>query len=1402
MKISFLIRSTLQCFLWTASWRYVFLLLFLSGNFFVQAQTKIWDKTLGGDKADDLTTMIATPDGGYLVGGSSQSNKSGDKSEESKNEENLDEYNKVDYWIVKLDANGKKLWDKTIGGNNRDNLTTMVTTLDGGYLLGGSSYSGKGGDKSEEKRGGSDYWVVKIDANGQKVWDKTYGDSSNDNLTVIIATNNGGYLLGGSSLINIDEQGDIIWDKDLNYNIQDMITTPDGGYMLGRNLSKADYSIVKLDGKGNALWGKTFGGSGSDYLNSLLLASDGGYLLGGYSTSGKSGDKSKSYSGYWIVKVTASGQKVWDKTYGGSYKDEFRDMIATADGGYLLGGTSTRGIGGDKSEAKFGYWIVKIKENGTKVWDRTFGGSINFFNLKAMVATPDKGFLVGGISYADIFDDKSEPSRGSADYWVVKVKDNVKKVQTITLAAPLQTKELDDAPFTLSAQASSGLPVTFNLVSGPATIRNNVLTLTGVGKVTVKASQPGNATYDAAPEVIQTILVDTPTPVTKLWDKTIGGIYNDALTTIIPTPDGGYLLGGVSRKSLQAEPGFSITKIASNGQKEWDKDLGGDNETRLTIGVVATDGGYLFGGSSGMASLSEEYYKFYLVKTSQDGTKEWQNMFSGPGFLSALVATPDGGYLLGGTTYEYKGEDKTETSRGKNDYWVVKIDAAGNKLWDKTLGGKENEELTSLIATADGGYLVGGSSNSGKSGDKSEANKGMPDENGYLTPDYWIIKIDAKGKKVWDKTFGGDKSDGVSTLLATSDGGFLLGGTSYSGKSGDKSGEQRTIDNLRSSDYWLIKIDAQGQKVWDKTLGGENYESFTALVTTPEGGYLLGGTSYSGAAGDKSEPSRDKNPSQKGDFWVVKIKEDISLMAEWNMRYGGSRDEGFTSIIKTSDGGYLSGGYSASVESGDKTQASQGNNDYWIVKSDQNGKKLWDKRYGGSGEDYLNRVIQTSDGGYLLVGSSLSEISGDKTQMSQGDRDYWIVKIDKRGKKQWDKSYGGRGYDELKKVLQLSTGEYLLAGFSNSPVSGDKSQASHGGNDFWLVKISSTGTKIWDKSYGGSLEETLGGIVSTEEGGFLLGGSSWSGKSGNKSEESRGKSDFWLVAVDKEGKQLWDQTYGGTGTDEAYSLGKAGNTYFLAGQSDSPAGLDKTRDSQGGLDYWLLKVTSTGKKVWDKRYGGSKDDELRASIPTQDGGYLLAGKSFSSKSGNKRQDSQGSSDYWMVKTDKEGQYEWSKTFGGSGAEELRAVIQTNEGGFLLGGKSDSGVSGDRTQPSQGGTDYWLVKVTPEAKSIVAEREAMVIAEPETKVELVTLTVYPNPAQEKVTVSFTLPQTQAATIKVYDSQGRETATLFQGEAKANQMYQVKWQARNQAAGMYLLRLHTEGKYHMIKLLLTR
>ncbi len=718
----------------------------------------------------------------------------------------------------------------------------------------------------------------------------------------------------------------------------------------------------------------------------------------------------------------------------------------------------------------------------------------------------------------------------------------------------------------------------------------------------------------------------------------------------------------------------------------------------------------------------------------------------------------------------------------------------------------------------------GGSSNASKGREKTQDRRGKYVNGSYRLQDYWIVKINAQGSKLWDKSYGGqvqttsywgsyNGDSKLRSIVALPNGGYLLGGSSDSDRGGDKSEDTRTdvdpnytfsnvyIDNSDYwNDYWLVKIDEQGNKLSDRTFGGNRNDQLTTLALTNDGSYLLGGFSKSERWGDKTT-----DPQGGPDYWIIKVQEQTApLLSSWDMRFGGSGNDNFTDAIRTSDGSYLTAGYTNSEKSGDvsqdyRTYTNIGTNHFWMVKTDQNGKKLWDQRYQSNRNQYLNRVIQTQDGGYLLAGSQAS-------YNNPKNRDYFLLKVPANGifnhqdPNQWARTYGGTGYEELKKVIQLASGEYILAGSSNSPVSGSQTQPGKGGTDYWLVKISSTGQRIWDKRFGGDQDETLNSFVQTADGGFLLVGSSLSGNTGDKSQASQGGRDYWVVQTDKNGNLVWEKSYGGNGQDDAYSVARSGNEFYLSGTSRSGKSGNKSQASQGGSDYWVVKIKADGSKVWDKTLGGSQDEELRASTLIHQNQLVVAGTSFSGSNGDKTQVSQGSSDYWLVALDAQGNKIYDKQAGGSGTEELRSVLQTHDGSLLLGGRSDSDVSGDRTQPTQGGTDYWLVKVAPATTNIVAARATTQAAE--SKAELTPWQAFPNPFQDKVIVAFTLTQTQSATIKVLDSQGREITTLFQQEAQANQTYQVEWQAGKQPAGMYLLQLQTPTGQSTQKVLLTK
>ncbi|MDF7811483.1 T9SS type A sorting domain-containing protein [Hymenobacter sp. YC55] len=438
---------------------------------------------------------------------------------------------------------------------------------------------------------------------------------------------------------------------------------------------------------------------------------------------------------------------------------------------------------------------------------------------------------------------------------------------------------------------------------------------------------------------------------------------------------------------------------------------------------------------------------------------------------------------------------------------------------------------------------------------------------------------------------------------------------------------------------------------------------------------------------------------------------------QWDKTFGGSGGDEAKSLQQTRDGGYILGGFSNSPVSGDKTQASQGLEDYWVVKVDVNGTKQWDRTFGGRSIDVLLEVEQTSDGGYILGGSSNSPISGDKTQANQRESDYWVVKLDANGIKQWDRTFGGLLNDQLSSVRATPDGGCILGGTSFSFPAGDKTLS-----DYWIVKVDASGNKQWDHTFGGQLIETLYDVQQIRDGGYILGGDSFSPSSGDKTQANQGVSDYWVVKVDANGVKQWDRTFGGSNTDRLRALQQTSDGgYLLAGYSNSPLSGDKTQANPGGLNCWLLKLTADGTKVWDKTLGGATVDYAYAVKQASDGGYVVCALSNSPMSGDKTQPSQGDYDYWLFKVDANGTKLWDRTIGGSGTDLVDALAFTSDGGFLLSGHSTSGINGDKSQASQGFSDYWLVKLGAAPLASSSAKSAA------------PLTVSPNPTSSQLTL---------------------------------------------------------------------
>jgi hypothetical protein len=403
----------------------------------------------------------------------------------------------------------------------------------------------------------------------------------------------------------------------------------------------------------------------------------------------------------------------------------------------------------------------------------------------------------------------------------------------------------------------------------------------------------------------------------------------------------------------------------------------------------------------------------------------------------------------------------------------------------------------------------------------------------------------------WERTFGGSEKDFASQVKPTSDGGYVVGGYSYSGASGTKTSAAYGL-----GDYWIVKLDASGNKQWDRSFGGTNFDGITALQQTSDGGYVLGGISFSDASGNKVSAHYGA-----GDYWVVKLDGNGNKL--WDNSFGGTSNEVLHSVRQTSDGGFILGGISFSGISGNKTSASQGAGDFWIVKLDGNGNKQWEKSYGGNDRDELHDLSQTSDGGYVLGGSSRSGVSGNKTSANQGTNtsDYWLLKLDGSGTKQWEKVYGGNDADELYSVQQTSDGGYILGGHSYSAASGNKTSGNYGSHDYWVVKVNSSGNKQWENSYGGDNADELHSVEQTSDGGYRLGGISSSGTSGNKTSTSSGSDsgDYWIVKLDGNGNKQSEQCIRGNYSADIFRLQQTPDgSSIIAGLSLSSENLDYT----------------------------------------------------------------------------------------------------------------------------------------------------------------------------------------------------------------------------------------------------
>lgn len=413
----------------------------------------------------------------------------------------------------------------------------------------------------------------------------------------------------------------------------------------------------------------------------------------------------------------------------------------------------------------------------------------------------------------------------------------------------------------------------------------------------------------------------------------------------------------------------------------------------------------------------------------------------------------------------------------------------------------------------------------------------------------------------WQKTYGGSNSDDVSSILGMADG-FLVAGSSNSPVSGDK-----TVFN-GLTDAWLIKFDNAGNEFWqnscaNNTLTAMYLPQIISVSGFPNESILIGSTKpeidtyYMSLILTDSEGTIAQNGS-------TGVSSDCPTDSNG---FGTS----LVNLFFTGDDSFISSGTFSSPFS-----LCVNGESYYIEKRssiDASGPPAFAKYIGGDSADILTSCIETTEGNILLLGYSDSSISGDKSEQSRGFADYWLVKLAPNGNIIWQKTIGGSDIEQSTNVIETTDGGYIVGGSSNSNISGDKVDDSKGGYDYWIVKLSPSGTIDWQKTIGGALDDKLAKIRITNDGGYILCGTSNSPASGDKSENARGASDVWLVKIDGDGNVQWDKTIGGSGIDSGADVLQAeDNGFIVAATSASSASGDKTENSRGGNDYWIIKL--------------------------------------------------------------------------------------------------------------------------------------------------------------------------------------------------------------------------------------
>lgn len=503
-----------------------------------------------------------------------------------------------------------------------------------------------------------------------------------------------------------------------------------------------------------------------------------------------------------------------------------------------------------------------------------------------------------------------------------------------------------------------------------------------------------------------------------------------------------------------------------------------------------------------------------------------------------------------------------------------------------------------------------------------------------------------------------------------------------------------------------------------------------------------------------------------------------SQEVQWQKDIQSSTQDFLTAMTSTIDRQILLSGSSINTKAQKLSTGSIQNNgyDYHVLKLDQQGNKVWDKYFGGSKHDYLMSSIATQEGGFALVGTSFSNISGDKKENNLGGSDVWIVRLSETGEELWQKTLGTKSNDEASAIVQSTDQGFFVAGNISD------NRKLFGSKDVFISKLDKDGKQIQTTILGGKSLDEVTDMIPTEDGGAVLlvystsekaenrnnaesqnsaqGNSSQSANPQNKttrpeltssvktfigkSDENFGNGDYWIVKLNKSGNVEWQKTYGGSGDDRPKTIANTQNGYIVSGESTSQSSGNKKENIKEGTDIWVLNLDSSGNEIWQKSYNfGNRDvamslDVIRKTNKdnfNEDKGFLLGG--YTQAEERIKSDDEK---FWMLYIDTNGKEEWRKHVEGKdkkNEERLTSAKLQSDGSYLL-----AGTSADQL----GGENWKLVKLADKQLDDLIENK--------------DIRIYPNPVEDYayVEIGFELQKNEETEIRLHDMSGKQVQSI--------------------------------------------